>query len=57
MSQLLGAESSGLPNKVFERCHSLIKLPGEFSLNVASAGSIVIYDRVSKIPTTLPVRV
>ena len=42
---LLGAEDNGLPKKVIERCHSLIKLPGERSLNVAVAGSLVMYDR------------
>ncbi|HRH68887.1 MAG TPA: RNA methyltransferase [Flavobacteriales bacterium] len=42
---LLGAEDNGLPLTVVERCHSLIRLPGERSLNVAVAGSMVIYDR------------
>jgi len=42
---LLGAEDNGLPKKVIERCHALIKLPGEISLNVAVAGSLVMYDR------------
>jgi tRNA(Leu) C34 or U34 (ribose-2'-O)-methylase TrmL len=53
---LLGCESSGLPEKVIDRCHKLVKLPGNFSLNVASAGSILIYDRISKIETSLPSR-
>ena len=42
---LLGAEDNGLPKQVIERCHSLIKLPGDKSLNVAVAGSLVMYDR------------
>lgn len=53
---LLGCESSGLPSKIVDRCHQLVSLPGNFSLNVASAGSILIYDRINKIPTALPSR-
>lgn len=51
---LLGAEDSGLPDYVREKCHYLIKLPGNSSLNVGVTGGIVIHDRVSKSPTTLP---
>lgn len=53
---LLGSESTGLPENIINKCHSLISLPGNFSLNVATAGSIVLYDRISKIPTVLPNR-
>ena len=45
---LLGNEQRGLSKKITEQCHSLIKLPGEFSMNVAVAGSIVMYDRNNK---------
>lgn len=45
---LLGAEDNGLPEKVLNRCHHLVKLPGTSSLNVAACGSIVIYDRIQK---------
>ncbi len=48
---LLGAEDNGLPPKVIERCHHLIQLPGERSLNVAVSGSLVIYDRIQKTET------
>lgn len=51
---LLGAEDDGLPEYVREKCHFLIKLPGNSSLNVGVTGGIVIHDRVSKIPTTMP---
>lgn len=51
---LLGAEDTGLPDFVRERCHMLIKLPGNSSLNVGVTGSIVIHDRVSKMPTEFP---
>ena len=42
---LLGAEDSGLPAKVINRCHEIVKLPGRYCLNVSTAGSIVLYDR------------
>lgn len=53
---LLGSESAGLPENILNQCHALISLPGNFSLNVATAGSIVIYDRIGKIPSPLPLR-
>lgn len=51
---LLGAEDNGLPQEVLDRCHDLIQMPGTNSLNVAVAGSIVMHDRISKLPTKLP---
>lgn len=45
---LLGNEISGLAEQVIEQCPSVIKLPGDYSFNVAVAGSIVMYDRVNK---------
>ena len=53
---LLGNEQSGLSQTVLERCHGVVSLPGEFSLNVAVAGSILMYDRVSKLGGRLPGR-
>ena len=53
---LLGNEQLGLSPGVMEKCHCLVKLPGAFSLNVAVAGSLVMYDRVSKISHVLPGR-
>lgn len=44
---LLGAEDHGLPKSVLDECHKVIKLEGDFSMNVAVAGSIVIYHRVN----------
>ena len=49
---LLGAEDNGLPFHVLSRCHSVIQLPGHACLNVAVAGSIVIFDRISKASAT-----
>lgn len=47
---LLGAEDHGLPPSVMARCHRVIQIPGErdFSMNVAAAGAIVMYDRFAK---------
>ena len=45
---LLGAEDNGLPKEAINSCNEIIVLPGEKSLNVSVAGSIVIYDRISK---------
>ena len=51
---LLGAEDTGLPEEVKEKCHFLIKLPGNTSLNVGVTGSIVLHDRATKVTTDLP---
>lgn len=45
---LLGAEDNGLTKNAISHCHDLIVLPGDFSMNVATAGSIVMYDRLTK---------
>ncbi len=45
---LLGAEDNGLSREARDRCHSLLQLPGDRSLNVASAGTVVLYDRIAK---------
>lgn len=45
---LLGAEDFGLPEEVIAACDDIIQLPGDYSLNVSVAGSIVIYDRLLK---------
>jgi tRNA G18 (ribose-2'-O)-methylase SpoU len=45
---LLGAEDHGLPEEVMAQCHTIVRLPGRFSLNVAVAGSLVMYDRLMK---------
>ncbi|MFD1016149.1 RNA methyltransferase [Winogradskyella rapida] len=42
---LLGAEDHGLSSQAIEKSHFLVKFTSEFSLNVAVAGSIVLYDR------------
>ncbi len=45
---LLGAEDNGLTTLARDTCQQLIQLPGERSLNVAVAGSIVLFDRLNK---------
>jgi tRNA G18 (ribose-2'-O)-methylase SpoU len=46
---LLGAEDTGLPAHVMEHCHRVIQIPGAVRcLNVATAGSIVLYDRFAR---------
>lgn len=47
-SYLLGSEDNGLPEKIVDRCHKLVQLPGSSSLNLAVTGSIILYDRINK---------
>ena len=44
---ILGAEDDGLPPGIITRCHRVVRLAGEHSLNVAVAGSIVLYHRMA----------
>lgn len=47
---LLGAEDYGLPPSVLAKCHKVIQIPSpkEWSMNVAVAGSIIIWDRYNQ---------
>lgn len=45
---LLGAEDHGLSNEALSMCHKVVKLPGKLCLNVATAGSVTLYDRIVK---------
>ena len=45
---LLGAEDNGLSKECLAACQDVIRLHGDYSMNVAVAGSIVLYDRVQK---------
>lgn len=48
---LLGAEDEGLPKEVFEYCRGgVVSISTKRCLNVAVAGSIVMYDRRQKQP-------
>ena len=53
---LLGSEDGGLPNRIVNRCHSVIVLPGKYCLNVSIAGSIVMFDRLVKSNNALPAK-
>lgn len=44
---LLGAEDHGLPPSAMAGLQ-VVQIPGAFSLNVASAGTVVLYDRAAK---------
>lgn len=46
---LLGAEDKGIPSEILMECKRIIQLPGDFCLNVSVAGSIVMYDRITKL--------
>ena len=45
---LLGAEDHGLSGEAITACNHIVVLPGERSMNVSTAGSIVLYDRYAK---------
>jgi len=44
---LLGAEDHGIPESILVRCHRTIHIDTPMCLNVAVAGSIVMFDRVN----------
>lgn len=46
---LLGAEDHGLSKEAIDQSHFLVKFNSRLSLNVAVAGSIVMYDRGAKL--------
>lgn len=50
---LLGAEDHGLSKEAIEKSHFLVKFKSTLSLNVAVAGSIIMYDRGAKTPINL----
>ena len=45
---LLGAEDKGIPKNILNQCDVVLQLPGDFCMNVSTAGSIVLYDRYFK---------
>lgn len=45
---VLGAEDTGIPPTVLKRLPHVVQLPGEMCLNVATAGALVLYDRLVK---------
>ena len=43
---ILGPERGGLSDAMLAKCDHVVRIPTGFSLNVATAGAIVMYDRV-----------
>lgn len=43
---ILGPEDGSIPNEILSKCQAVIKLPGNSCLNLATAGSLVMYDRI-----------
>ena len=47
---LLGAEDDGLPQDVIDECDALVTIPSvlPWSMNVSTAGTVLLYDRHAK---------
>lgn len=45
---ILGPEDGSLPESILSRCAAVVQIPGTFCLNLAVAGSVVMYDRIAK---------
>jgi len=43
---VLGPERSGLSDAMLARCRHVVRIPARFSLNLAVAGALVLYDRL-----------
>jgi len=43
---ILGSEMYSISKETLQKCDHVIKIPTKFSLNVATAGAIVMYDRL-----------
>lgn len=43
---VLGPERGSLTGEMLERCDHVVRIPTSFCINVATAGAIVMYDRV-----------
>ncbi len=43
---VLGAERGGLPPDMVARCDYLVRIPTRFCVNLATAGAVVMYDRL-----------
>ncbi len=49
---LLGSEDNGLPERVINQCHFTITIPTKVCLNLASAATVVMYDRILRGPNS-----
>jgi tRNA G18 (ribose-2'-O)-methylase SpoU len=43
---VLGPERSSLSSELLDRCRHVVRIPTRFSLNLAVAGALVLYDRM-----------
>lgn len=46
---VLGPENGSLSPAIVERCEFIVKIPTRFCLNVATAGAIIMYDRIQSL--------
>lgn len=51
---VLGPEKGALSPELVARCDHLVQIPTRFSLNVAMAGAILMYDRIRTLGTFAP---
>lgn len=54
---LLGAEDRGLSEAAMAKCSWVVRIESAYCLNVATTGSIVMYDRISKATKETQLRV
>jgi len=46
---IFGPEMGSLSSEILDSCKHLVKIPTNFSLNIATAGAIILYDRIKTI--------
>lgn len=51
---VLGSERLGLSEEMLDLCDHVIKIPTRFSLNLAVAGALVLYDRLQSMDRFAP---
>ena len=51
---VLGAERGSLSAELLARCDHVVRIPSAFSINVAMAGAIVMYDRIRSLGNYAP---
>lgn len=49
---LLGPEDGSIGREVIDKCASVVRFDSRYCLNVAVAGSIVLYDRMAKVASS-----
>jgi tRNA G18 (ribose-2'-O)-methylase SpoU len=51
---ILGSERLGLSGEMLGLCDHIVKIPTQFSLNLAVAGALVLYDRLNSLDRFAP---